>query len=110
MSLNTCNVANLLCALLLSNMTYGLAAPFLPKLLQDKGIESTSTGLILATYAVARIVASLIAGKIIDSMSHSKVLALGSGLMAISIGAFGFATDLQSNGSIITLCIVLRAL
>ena len=44
------NIAIILCATFLANINYGLAAPFLPQLLEGKGIQQAWTGLIFAIY------------------------------------------------------------
>ena len=81
----------------LANNIYGLAAPFLPKLLEEKGIEPIWTGLIFAAFAIAYIFASVIAGKIVDRVSHTLIMFIGSLLMAVSIAAFSIVFNLEEN-------------
>ena len=64
------NIAIMLCSTFLANTLYGLAAPFLPSLLEAKGVQSVWTGIIFASYAIAMIFMSLVAGKIVDRIGH----------------------------------------
>eukprot|EP00353_Schmidingerella_taraikaensis_P006822 CAMPEP_0185568234 /NCGR_PEP_ID=MMETSP0434-20130131/1255_1 /TAXON_ID=626734 ORGANISM="Favella taraikaensis, Strain Fe Narragansett Bay" /NCGR_SAMPLE_ID=MMETSP0434 /ASSEMBLY_ACC=CAM_ASM_000379 /LENGTH=67 /DNA_ID=CAMNT_0028182679 /DNA_START=119 /DNA_END=318 /DNA_ORIENTATION=+ len=64
---------------------YGLAAPFLPALLEERGVASTWTGLIFGIYAISMVVFSLITGKIVDKVGHNKIMAIGTFVMALSI-------------------------
>ena len=95
---------------LISNTIYGLAAPFLPQLLEDKGIASSWTGVIFAVYSISMVVVSLIAGSIVDSVGHSRLMSFGSLLMATSIASFSTAIYLEQNWTIIGLAIILRIL
>ena len=92
-----CSLGIILLTTFLSNTIYGLAAPFLPHLLEEKGIETFWTGLIFAAYAIATIFVSLIAGMIIDCVSHAKVMFIGTLLMSASIAAFSLAFNLDEN-------------
>ena len=103
-----CNLCIILLTTFLSNTIYGLAAPFLPQLLEAKGIEPTWTGLIFAAYAIATIFVSLIAGKIVDRVSHAWIMFIGTLLMSGSIAAFSIAFDLEENWEIIAFSIGLR--
>ena len=102
------NICIILLTVLLSNTIYGLAAPFLPQLLDDKGVPSSYTGVIFAVYSISMIVVSLVAGVIVDKCGHARLMAFGSILMSVSIAAFSTAIYLDSNWSIICLAIVLR--
>jgi len=53
---------------------------------------------------------SLIAGSIVDRVTHAKVMAIGAITMAISITAFSTAIYLPEKWQIITLGIGLRLL
>ena len=103
-----CSLCIILLTTFLSNTIYGLAAPFLPQLLEEKGIDPTWTGLIFASYAIATIFVSLIAGKIVDKISHAWVMFAGTLLMSGSIAAFSCAFSLEENWEIIAVSIGLR--
>jgi len=94
----------------LVNTMYGLAAPFLPALLEERGVASTWTGLIFGIYAISMVVFSLITGKIVDKVGHNKIMAIGTFVMALSIVSFAAAIYIDSNGLIIAFAIVLRIL
>ena len=93
-----------------SNTIYGLAAPFLPTVMEERGVDTTWTGLIFAMYAIAVILVSLVAGKTIDYFGHSRIIAFGSLLMAASIVGFGMVDKLHSQGLLIGVSLLLRAL
>ena len=73
----------------MTNLIYGLAAPFLPTMLNDRGVAETWTGLIFAIYAVSSMVTSLFVGKTIGNNRHRKMITCGTILMGISIAGFG---------------------
>ena len=92
-----CNLLIILPTTFLANCIYGLMMPFLPLLIEEKGIDTTWTGLIFASYAVALIFVSLIAGKIVDQVTHARTMFIGTLVMAVSISAFSVAFDLEEN-------------
>lgn len=94
----------------LSNTIYGLASPFLPTLLEEVGVASLWTGIIFASYAVAMSIVSPIVGKVLNKVSHSKVMAMGCFLMALSCASFGFVKYVDGKKWIITSAIALRIL
>ena len=102
------SIATILTITFLSNSIYGLASPFLPTLLDDKGIASSWTGLIFASYAISMVIVSPIVGWLIDKVGHAKIMATGALLMAASIFSFGFTIDIDDNWLLITIAIVLR--
>ena len=104
------NIVIMLCSTFLANTLYGLAAPFLPSLLEAKGVESVWTGIIFASYAVAMIVMSLVAGKIVTKFGHGNIIAFGALLMALSVSAFALAIYLEEKWQIVALGIGLRIL
>ena len=80
----------IIAVLFLSNTIYGLASPFLPVLLESRGIKETWTGLIFASYAIAYCIMAPIIGMLIDKVRHNRIMALGILLMSLSIASFGF--------------------
>ena len=103
------SIGIILCTVFLSNTIYGLAAPFLPALLAEKGIASTWTGVIFAAYAVSMVFVSLAVGKVLDRIGHAKIMAFGALLMALSIASFSSAIYIESNAAIIAVAVLLRA-
>ena len=95
--------------ILLANVIYGLVAPFLPQFLEEREILSSWTGLIIAVYSISMVIFSPIAGAIVDSVGHSKLMGFGGFLMACSIAAFSTEIYIDSNWFIIFIAIVLRA-
>jgi len=89
---------------------YGLAAPFLPALLEERGVASTWTGLIFGIYAISMVVFSLITGKIVDKVGHNKIMAIGTFVMALSIVSFAAAIYIDDNLLIIAFIVALRVL
>ena len=104
------SIVLILTVLLLSNTIYGLASPFLPRLLEERGISESWTGLIFATYAVAYMFSSPVIGLLVDRTGHSLLMTTGIVLMAGSIASFGTAINMDSNEKLIGLSIGLRAL
>ena len=76
---------------LLANTSYGLTAPILPQYLEDRGVASSWTGFIWASFSTAVILVSLIAGSIVDRVGHSKLMSIGAILMATAIAAHSTA-------------------
>ena len=54
--------ANILFMLFMASAMYGVAAPFLPTFFEAKGISSSWTGVIFASYAVSMALISPITG------------------------------------------------
>ena len=98
----------IIAVLFLSNTIYGLAAPFLPILLESRGIAESFIGLIFAAYAIAYCIMAPIIGMVVDKVGHSRIMALGIFLMAMSIACFGFGIYIESNSDLVTTAITLR--
>ena len=92
----------------LANTLYGLASPFLPPLLEERGIASSWTGLIFASYAIGVTVVAPIVGKVIDKFGHKKIMAAGIILMAACCCAISMAKYVGSNKALIGSGIALR--
>ena len=98
----------IIAVLFLSNTIYGLASPFLPVLLESRGIKETWTGLIFASYAIAYCIMAPIIGMLIDKVRHNRIMALGILLMSLSIASFGFGIYIESNEGLVAVAITLR--
>ena len=88
----------LLATLFMSNLIYGLAAPFLPNEMAELKIESYWTGIIFSAYAVASIAASIGVGSKLEKIGHVRAVATGTlmmGATTVSFGFLGFLTEDQ---------------
>jgi len=99
-----------LVVLFLDNTMFGLASPFLPKLLEDRGIKSLWTGMIFASNAIIYMIASPIIGKLVDRAGHRNMMVIGSFILAGSVAAFGTILYFESNAALITVAIALRVI
>ena len=98
----------ILLSLFFSNTIYGLASPFLPKIIEAKEIASVWTGVIFAIFAVASIISSLLVGKILDQVGHNRVIMIGSFIMSTCIACFGLVDGIEQSQYVIIVSIVLR--
>ena len=98
----------ILLVLFVSNTIYGLASPFLPNELEEKGIAPVWTGIIFSSYAVATIFVSILTGLLLEKVGHNKIITFGSLLMSASITCFGFIAELNDKLEIIVISIALR--
>ena len=85
------NIVVISLTVLLANASYGLSAPILPQLLEDRGVAASWTGFIWASFSVAVIFVSLIAGSIVDCVGHSRLMSIGATIMALAIAAYSSA-------------------
>ena len=92
----------------LINTMYGLAAPFLPALLEDAGVASSWTGLIFGIYPISGVFCSLITGKCVDKVGHNKVMSLGAVVMTLSIFSFAAAIEFNKPSIVIAYSLLLR--
>ena len=76
---------------LLANTSYGLTAPILPQFLEDRGVASSWNGFIWASFSIAVILVSLIAGSIVDRVGHTRLMMIGTIVLAASIAAYSTA-------------------
>ena len=99
------NIVVISLTVLLANASYGLSAPILPQLLKDKGVPESLIGSIWATFSIAVLIISLIAGKIVDVVGHSNMMSCATLLMAVTDASFGAVFQLEQNWAILALCI-----
>ena len=100
----------LLVTIFFGNMMYSLASPFLPEVLEEKGITSVWTGIIFAVYAVAKTFTNIITGKVIGKFGHKRIMMVGAFIMAAAIASFGFIEGMDAKEYIIISSIGLRLL
>ena len=103
-----CSIYIVVLAIFVSNTIYGLASPFLPTVLEEKNISSIWTGIIFSAMAISASITSLFVGKILDRISHNKVITFGCVLMAVCIASFGFIERMNQAEYVIMLSIALR--
>ena len=108
MAVTSCAKHKLMIILFLTNTIYGLASPFLPTVLQEKGISSTWTGVIFASYAISMAIASPIVGKQLEKTGHSKMLFAGIILMTTACLCFSLVDVFKSEALTIVVSIILR--
>ena len=82
--------AILLLVLLISNLNFGLASPFLPTFLADRGVSTSMIGIIFAAFSIAATISSLLIGKVVDRWSHKTVIILSCLLMAACVIGFEY--------------------
>lgn len=91
----------LILILLLCNINFCLAAPFLPLFLDDRGISSTWTGIIFAIFSVASTITSILIGKVVDRVGHKPLLAISTLFMSAFTVATGLINSFDKNYLII---------
>ena len=95
---------------MLSNMGYGLFAPFVPLVFNEREINIDYLGCIFAVYSVAIIICSPFIGYIINKY-HKRRLVFQIGLfcMAACLLGYGVAFDtVESNEMLIIIIFALR--
>jgi len=68
----------------------GAASPFLPALLQERGLDSSAIGLVLGLGSAVRLVAGPIGGRLADRSGAARTV-LAAGLAAAAVVALGYA-------------------
>jgi MFS family permease len=92
-AINMLLVGSILFITMLSNSAYAIIAPFLPFVLDKKGIDQKWMGCIFASYSIGVIVFSLIVGKMLSkSGRRSRFIAVGLACMGVSFLNFGAIT------------------
>ena len=94
--------------LILCNINYCLAAPFLPIFLEIRGVSATWTGFIFAIFSVASTITSILIGEIVDKVGHKRLLAYSTLFMSACTMAFGFINYIDQNWLIIFVACILR--
>ena len=110
MEKSNCPKYRLMCLLFLVNTIYGLASPFLPQVLEEKGVTSTWTGIIFASWAFSMVFTAPIVGKMLHKTGHAKMFVFGVSLMSSCCLCFGLIEKIESTASIIATSISLRML
>lgn len=75
---------------LMSQSAFSLLAPFYPDMaVKQKGLNSTLVGLVMASFSLSFVVASLVVGIKISKLGRRRVLYTGIILQGISMIGFG---------------------
>ena len=93
------NIAVIGLTVLLVNMSYGLTAPILPQLMEDRGVPSSLIGWIWTTFSIAVIIVSPIAGKVVDCIGHSRLMSIGAVMMAAAIASYSTAFYIDDDAN-----------
>ncbi|MCB0710750.1 MAG: MFS transporter [Ignavibacteriae bacterium] len=68
-----------------------IIAPILPRIAEELSVEKSALGLLMTIYAVSVGVFALIAGPISDRFGRRRILLVGAGLLAVTLGLHAFA-------------------
>jgi MFS family permease len=86
----------------------GVASPLVPPLFQDKNIGSTLTDIVFASFALAFTLIALVAGKVVDSVGHKKVIIFAAILMFFTTVSYGLVCKIESQTWLVSVAIVLN--
>ena len=100
----------LLLTIFCNTTIYGLASPFLPVELENKGVSSGMTGMVFAIYAVTSVISSFFWGKYLDKVGHRFVISGGVLLMASAIATFGLIEKLDDKNLVLAMALGLRSI
>lgn len=82
---------------LLSNCGYSIIAPFMPVVLDQRGVNQVLSGLIFAIYSLAFVVVSPFMGEVIQFFGNVKTICLGLALMGTSFLVYGLIQAIEIN-------------
>jgi MFS family permease len=72
---------------------FGVVIPVLPVFVRGFGVGYVEVGAVVSAFAVMRLVVAPVVGRLVDRWGERLVLAVGIGIVAVSSGAVGIATD-----------------
>ncbi|RWZ61532.1 MFS transporter [Labedella populi] len=72
---------------------FGVVIPVLPVFVRGFGVGYIEVGAVISAFAVMRLVVAPVVGRLVDRWGERIVLAVGIGIVAVSSGAVGIATD-----------------
>jgi MFS family permease len=72
---------------------FGVVIPVLPVFVRGFGVSYIEVGAVISAFAVMRLVVAPVVGRLVDRWGERIVLAVGIGIVAVSSGAVGIATD-----------------
>ena len=95
--MQTSNRKNLLIlsfTLMVVMLGFGVVIPIIPFYMESMGAGGTELGLLVASYAVMRLICAPIWGSLSDRVGRKPILIIGILGYGITMGLFGFATQL----------------
>ena len=98
----------ILTVIVIEGLIYGLASPFLPGVLEEKGISTFTTGIIFA--ASPAIIVCMLTGPALEKIGHVRMLGWGAMTVAVGSTCLGVLPFLDNKAVIVTLCITFRFL
>ncbi|MFP7759819.1 MFS transporter [Marisediminicola sp. LYQ85] len=72
---------------------FGVVIPVLPVYARSFGVGYVEVGAVVSAFALMRLVASPVVGRMIDALGERSVLSIGIGIVAVSSGLVGIAQD-----------------
>jgi DHA1 family multidrug resistance protein-like MFS transporter len=72
---------------------FGVVIPVLPVYVRDFGVGYLEVGAVVSAFALMRLVVTPFCGALIDRVGERTILATGIGIVAVSSGLVGIATD-----------------
>jgi MFS family permease len=88
------NLAELLFAVFVSMLGFGLIMPLLPLYARDFGASGLELGILTSMFAATRVLTSYAGGHFIDKIGRKKVISFGLFVYAVDMFLFGTATEL----------------
>ena len=91
---------NITLAILLSNLFIaflgiGLVIPVLPTIMNELHISGSVVGYMVATFAITQLIASPIAGKLVDNIGRKVMIVAGLLFFGLSEFLFGFGRSVE---------------
>ncbi|MET1043213.1 MAG: MFS transporter [Microbacteriaceae bacterium] len=72
---------------------FGVVIPVLPVYVREFGVGYLEVGAVVSAFALMRLVVTPFCGRLIDRIGERTILAIGIGIVAVSSGLVGLATD-----------------
>ena len=86
----------LLTNLFIAFLGIGLVIPVLPTLMNELHISGSTVGYMVATFAIAQLLFSPIAGRWVDTFGRKRMLVIGLFLFSLSELLFGIGTVVET--------------
>ncbi len=85
----------LLMNLFIAFLGIGLVIPVLPTLMNELGLTGTTVGYLTATFAIAQLIVSPLAGKAVDKIGRKIMIVIGLFVFGISEFLFGIGKEIE---------------
>jgi MFS family permease len=70
---------------------YGIVAPAIPEFAKQFGVSVATAASVISAFALMRVIGALPAGRLVDRLGESPVMATGIGIVAVSSILAGFS-------------------